>query len=125
MKTVVNHNNLHVMYLFYQNLMNVTLNIMDEIREELVTSRQKCAGLQTEILHKDDTILRLTSEVNASQSINRLHDIARKRAEAIESNRIEYENRSRTTYQPDLRYLNIEGYDEIDSCTLSRFSNFN
>src|SRR6266516_4609389 len=124
MKSVANYNDIHVMYLFYQNLMNVTLNIMDEIGEELVTSRQKRAELHAEILHKDDTILRLTSELNVSQSIKRLHEIPRKRAEAVENYRIKYENRSRMTYQPDLRYLNIAGYDEIDSSTLSQFSNF-
>ena len=77
---------------------------------------------------KDEIIQKLTVELHALRLSSAspfigedgLNEIPRKRAEAIERNRIEYESRVETTYQPD--FINCDdddvGFDEVDSSVL-------
>ena len=93
---------------------------IDCFREQLEKFQRTCAELRTDNLRKDVTIQKLATELQALQSSNAKHLIAdgeenetpRKRAKAIERNRIDYENRVGTTYRTD---LSNTGGDEIDS----------
>src|SRR5437867_13346416 len=90
----------------------------DGLRGELEKSQSKCTELETEILRKDETIRKLTAELAASQTIRLIHRVGdmtleqliKKRTEALERHRIEYENC--VGYQIDLS--DNEGDDEID-----------
>ena len=92
---------------------------IDCLREQLKKSQRTCAELRTDNLRKDVTIQKLATDLQALQSSNAEHLIAdgeenvipRKRAKAIERNRIEYENRVGTTYRTE---LSNTGCDEID-----------
>jgi len=93
---------------------------MDFFREELKKSQKTCTELRTANLRQEETIQKLTAELKALQTSSATHltaaekqrDIPRKRAKAIERNRIEYEDRLGAAYQTDFSYA---GYDEIDS----------
>ena len=89
----------------------------DSLREELKKSQSKCAELETEILRKDETIRKLTAELKAFQTCDahRVRDMTlqervRRRKEALERHRLEYE--MRVGYQTDL--CDPSGDDEID-----------
>ena len=89
----------------------------DRLREELKKSQSKCAELETEILRKDETIRKLTEELKVTQSLSyamhRVRDMTlqervRRRRDALDRIRIEYENR--VGYESD----DSNGDDEID-----------
>ena len=90
----------------------------DGLRGELKKSQSKCVELEADILRKDETIRKLTEELATSQTFRVIHRVGdmtleqliKKRTEALERHRIEYENR--VGYQIDL-YDN-EGDKEID-----------
>ncbi len=114
----------------------------DWVEEQLDKALSKCVGLMIENLRKDEAIRKLTAQLNASQSFITTHtitgdlladfvsnEIPRRRAEAIERNRIEHENRvgaaaAAAAYQADFNHLSDEGYDEIDSQSSYRSSTF-
>ncbi len=102
--------------------------VKDSAKQQLENSQRKCAELMTVNLRQDETIRKLTAELRASQSFIAtrvimdhfvpnfaLNEIPRRRSEAIERNRIEYENRVGAASQSDLSHLINAGYDEIDS----------
>ena len=89
----------------------------DRLREELKKSQSKCAELETEILRKDETIRKLTEELKVTQSLSyamhRVRDMTleervKRRKDALERIRIEYENR--VGHESD----DSNGDDEID-----------
>ena len=87
---------------------------VDRLEEELKKSQSKCAELETEILRKDDAIRKLTAELAEArrQGYSSLEERIRRRREALEICRIEYENR--VGCQTHLCDTNNEGDDEID-----------
>ena len=112
------------------------------LRELFEKYRKLCEGLRLEIMHKDETIQKLTSELEASRirsaACSKVYDavivggmgkkyewlidndfLMNKRREALERHRIEYENRVGTTQQVDSNHSD-EGYDEVDSVRLRR-----
>ena len=90
----------------------------DRLREELKKSQSKCAELETEILRKEETIRKLTAELKVTQTFCAMHRVrdmtleerVKRRQEALERIRIEYENRA--GHRIDLDDTN--GDDEID-----------
>ena len=80
-------------------------------------SQAKCTELETEILHKDETIRKLTEELKVTQSLSyamhRVRDMTlqervQRRRDALDRIRIEYENR--VGHESD----DSNGDDEID-----------
>jgi hypothetical protein len=102
--------------------MDVRLNILQKISEDLAQSRKTCDEFQKEILVKDETINKLSAKLKALQlptappliTVEVLNEIPRKRAEATERCRIEYENRVGITDPIDFSSFDNIGYDEID-----------
>ena len=95
---------------------------IDYVREELLKSQRMCVYLQLENLLKEVTIRKLTAElkglpsIKASQAIGQemLDAMSRRRADALERHRIEYEYRIGTSNAIELSDVTNEGFDEID-----------
>ena len=73
----------------------------DRLREELKKWQSKCMELETEILRKDETIRKLTAELKVTQAFCAMHrardmtleERVKRRDDALDRIRIEYENR--------------------------------
>ena len=105
---------------------------IDRLEEELEKIRRECNGLRADNLRKDETIQRLTTELNTSSSRKYVYDavlgeggpkryrwemdpetLKNIREEALERNRIEYENRVGISNLNETNQSD-DGYDEID-----------
>src|SRR3989442_2186505 len=100
----------------------MSCSMSDELlvgREELKKLQLKCAELEDKILLKDETIRKLNFQLAAAQSFNATHrirdatlqELIRRRKEALERHRLEYEKRVRNLI--DLHDAS-SGDDEID-----------
>ena len=105
---------------------------IDRLEEELKKIRGECDDLRANNLRKDETIQRLTAELKASSTRKYVYDavlgeggpkryrwemdaesLKNRREEALERNRIEYENRVGISNQNETNQSE-DGYDEID-----------
>ena len=110
---------------------------LDRLEEELQNTRRICDELREENERKEKTIQKLTAELKAS-SRKYVYDavigdggakiyrweknpevLKKRREDALERHRIEYENRFGAANQ-DESCQSDEGYDEIDSTRLER-----
>ena len=105
---------------------------LERLREELDRTRRVCDDLRADNLRKEDTIRKLTAELKASfrgyiydavveeggaKIYRREIDtelLKRRRADALERHRIEYENRVGTANGINSSRTD-EGYDELDT----------
>ena len=108
----------------------------DRIREELDEIKTMCDNLRIENLRKEETIQKLTAELKSlmppksfvydaviengvAKRLSWPNDYARRRFEALERNRIAYENQAGNRIDSDKSTKDTEGdnegYDEIDS----------
>ena len=115
---------------------------VSRLREEIENFRKMCDELRLVIIRKDETIQKLTSDLEGSlkrgAACSKVYDavieggwgkkyewvidndfIMNKRKEALERHRIEYENRVGTMQQIDSNYPD-GSYDEVDSTQLRR-----
>src|SRR2546425_1119310 len=91
---------------------------VDRLAEELKKWKSKCEELKTEILQKDESIQKLKTELKVTQALCARHHVrdmtaeerVKRRKDALEKIRIEYENR--VGHMFDLSEVN--GDDEID-----------
>jgi len=105
---------------------------IDRLEAELEKIRRECDDLRADNLRKDETIQRLTAELKASSPRKYVYDavlgeggpkiyrwemdpesLKKRRAEALERKRIEYENRVGISNQNETNQSD-DGYDEID-----------
>ena len=105
---------------------------IDRLEVELEKIRRECDDLRADNLRKDETIQRLTAELKASSPRKYVYDavlgeggpkiyrwemdpesLKKRRAEALERKRIEYENRVGISNQNETNQSD-DGYDEID-----------
>jgi len=105
---------------------------LERLGEELDRTRRVCDDLRADNLRKEDTIRKLMAELKAS-SRGYIYDaviaeggakiyrreidielLKRRRADALERHRIEYENRVGTANRIDSSRTDV-GYDELDT----------
>lgn len=106
---------------------------IDRLEEELEKFRRECEDLRADNLRKEETIQKLTEELKASSRSKYVYDaveeggvgktyrwemdpwvLKKRRAEALERHRIEYENRAGVANSTESSQSD-EGYDEIDA----------
>ena len=97
--------------------------IVYKLKEELETLQKKCEQLKQENLTKEETIRKLTGQLQTAQTFGNTWDrvvdmtlegLARRRGQALERYRVEYESRMKETEAVDKKQEEGEDYDEID-----------